>query len=169
MADDPHEKLREVIATRINTDYPAAMGTLPLQFPNRPKPQDAADGYIAISWQVGTSTSRGIHKAFEQTPVVIFGQVFVPKNTGTKKANQEAGLLAQVIREQRYTVISNTPSTTQDPLPLDGANQRDTVTSANLRVYMPTVNAIGPDQGGQWYQVNMTAEALFTVKYGETV
>lgn len=166
--DSPYEKLREIIATRINNDYPTAGGTLPLQFPNRPVDQ-SEDGYISISWQIGTPSSRGVFKAFEQTPVVIFGQIFVPKNTGTRTANLQADILAGVLREQRYTVISNTPSTTVDPLPLNGVNQRQTVVTANLRVYIPSVNSIGADQGGQWYQVNMTAEALFTVKYGETL
>jgi hypothetical protein len=127
------------------------------------------EGYINLSWKIGNSLGSSFFRKSQRTPIILFGQFFIEINAGTKIALDEADKLADVMRGQTWTVIAETPTNAVEGRPLDGANQMDSIVTSNIRWYDPTVDMIGPDGGGHWYQINLVCEGTITAKFGAVV
>ena len=173
MATGHNDKIREVIATRIMADYATQGGTFALKFPNRSEPRNinVADdeGYIAVTWRQGTTLGSSFYRKSQRTPIILFCQFFIEKDAGAKIALDEADKMADAIRGQTWTVIAETPTNALVGRSVDGANPMDAIVTSNIRWTDPTVDLIGADAGGHWYQINLSVEGTITAKFGAIV
>ena len=153
---------QKVITERFETDYAAAGGTLPISYPGNPR-NNPDDNWIRISWQSGSTPVGSLRSLSERHTIFLFAQIFGPPKQGRVILLQNAEIIGNIWRGQRYTIQNNGAGGSSN-LPLNGANRIDTVAYSTLNLRNPATIPVEVENTEQ-EQVNVQIEGTLEVKY----
>lgn len=164
------QQQRYILSKRFIEGYATLGGTWPIKVPNHPV--DRSEGrYVVLSWQVGASGEGTFFNRRNRTPIFLFAQIFSSQLVGTQAALGEADIIADIWRDQTYTVIDNSDRLAPRAVvgsPVDGLTFVNQVVTSRIRLNEPSEPLIvGDDQaGGPWHQINVSCEGYTETKFG---
>ena len=112
------ETFNQTLTTRFGTDYAAGGGTFPVSYDGS-KRNNSATSWIHFSW-IGGEPTASVTLRREKHPVILFAQIFGPPDNGRKALFEQAKIVADLWRAQRYAIESNGAGGGLNLLPLDG-------------------------------------------------